>query len=1323
MMLTGKTSSGSLANGTASAINTPVTGTEQTLSWWRLFYSHLTANGTTVGGEVSGGPAQSNTTIATQILTAVKPTNYVPSRRIMKAIWKNFIGSDLPERIFKGQILTVAIVIGLLAVFLLREWIFQNAGPGPTQEVENEAIPTPEEFRMQMRAKWRQRRLRNLDHREAPLDAVFDRNHGRNHADFQAGRLRPRPALDRQQLAQLRAELIEHLADRQEVPDAMPTQDEEWVDEEDWVDDAETGGRLSDGGVEESSGHLKGEEDAKIRQNEQRYRQSDNAAEEAPLPSLLQQLRQQHREHADSNMSFEEFLAHSRSDITDPSGSVGGKPLRHSVRAESSTSPYFSEGDNTGAGRTSSGNRSPTGSYGETINPQGSMENDYHRYFTEPAGTQDDHVEHVDRHHVLIDNDRPRRAVREEAGQRRELERNPRPRRPRNVLNEAEIVVAAADVDEEVEMGPEPDLDDEEADEGGFMIDGDVDGILEAIGMRGPPAALFQNFLLICVVLNCGICIIVNVPFVIGKIHLIADIGFLGRVLKLPIMITRLITDPVIDGLVALGKICVRQLPSWMSFGGSGTAALNTAVAEVAEELAETSTRSYLNGMITAFDQWPRQMIAKLESMNSNGLLRALGLFLGGIGSTYRALSSNITAFALQDTAASRAVAISLGVFDIDLAFYIIAALGEQYLGSFGKTVAEHVDRSNVIVKLGFFMSVELLLFPLSMGYFLDFCTLPLFPSGTLHYRWIAQHRNPVISAFVHWLAGTMFMFAFARFLATCRSICRKGAMYVIRDPQDPSFSPVREILDKKTSVQIYKLLVSATMYISVMAIPLGGILSLLKYSGLPILPLRWSFRDSLIVAPVDLLILILAFPESVRRLKWQDAFKIVTRFCFKFLSETLRLSSYFRGIQIPEEEHAGKLETQLLHLHCKFSKMLSKLTHRESDDQFYEGTYMRVPYADQVILLKPRKNVFIPVDHLGIPKTDNDKVLWLMQDRAAIKGHRDPRKDYCMVYLPPFYRTRFWAFGLFLWTFISWTIVFALLVPILVGRIATHHFVGRDVHDGINLIAGFYICQFASRLGRRTGKKVASIGRRYLDTPRYRNPFSWKRYLIKEGDLLLRFGRHACAVFVLFVVSPVLLGLCLELYIFAPINYGKSDMTPVFHVFEAWSTGCVLMAFFFIEHPVRMRVLQVFTPLFVERIDLPEDGAAAHNDAQARVLADALRPENVHHILIPTLKYLLLASLAPTVIAGALALVLGLSSGQSAIVYRFIHPFLLYAVILCQVILEARRKVLQWSVSALESEYLVEQRVINFEDAEAGGGHDVKVFDPQLHAADVHHE
>lgn len=60
------------------------------------------------------------------------------------------------------------------------------------------------------------------------------------------------------------------------------------------------------------------------------------------------------------------------------------------------------------------------------------------------------------------------------------------------------------------------------------------------------------------------------------------------------------------------------------------------------------------------------------------------------------------------------------------------------------------------------------------------------------------------------------------------------------------------------------------------------------------------------------------------------------------------------------------------------------------------------------------------------------------------------------MVYLPPFYRIRFWLFGLLLWSLISWAVVLTILIPVLVGRQATYHFIGRNVHDGINLVRLF---------------------------------------------------------------------------------------------------------------------------------------------------------------------------------------------------------------------------------------------------------------------------
>lgn len=98
--------------------------------------------------------------------------------------------------------------------------------------------------------------------------------------------------------------------------------------------------------------------------------------------------------------------------------------------------------------------------------------------------------------------------------------------------------------------------------------------------------------------------------------------------------------------------------------------------------------------------------------------------------------------------------------------------------------------------------------------------------------------------------------------------------------------------------------------------------------------------------APFDLLVFLLFVPAQFQQAKWQDKFKTVTKLCFKSLSQFLRLSSYFRGVKTPEEEVAGNFEQKLLGLHHNLSKMASKLTKSEVESGFYDGSYMRVPYA-----------------------------------------------------------------------------------------------------------------------------------------------------------------------------------------------------------------------------------------------------------------------------------------------------------------------------------------------------------------------------------------
>ena len=90
---------------------------------------------------------------------------------------------------------------------------------------------------------------------------------------------------------------------------------------------------------------------------------------------------------------------------------------------------------------------------------------------------------------------------------------------------------------------------------------------------------------------------------------------------------------------------------------------------------------------------------------------------------------------------------------------------------------------------------------------------------------------------------GTMFMYQFAILLATCRDILRPGCMWFIKDPQDPTFHPIRDILDRPTLAQLRKLCMSAMMYAVVISVGVGGIVWSLTIVRPPLLPLRWKMR------------------------------------------------------------------------------------------------------------------------------------------------------------------------------------------------------------------------------------------------------------------------------------------------------------------------------------------------------------------------------------------------------------------------------------------------------------------------------------------------
>jgi len=86
-------------------------------------------------------------------------------------------------------------------------------------------------------------------------------------------------------------------------------------------------------------------------------------------------------------------------------------------------------------------------------------------------------------------------------------------------------------------------------------------------------------------------------------------------------------------------------------------------------------------------------------------------------------------------------------------------------------------------------------------------------------------------------------MYQFAILLATCRELLRPGCMWFIKDPQDPTFHPIRDILDRPTFAQLRKLGLSAVMYGVVIVLGVGGVISTLAVIIAPAFPLRWKMR------------------------------------------------------------------------------------------------------------------------------------------------------------------------------------------------------------------------------------------------------------------------------------------------------------------------------------------------------------------------------------------------------------------------------------------------------------------------------------------------
>ena len=328
--------------------------------------------------------------------------------------------------------------------------------------------------------------------------------------------------------------------------------------------------------------------------------------------------------------------------------------------------------------------------------------------------------------------------------------------------------------------------------------------------------------------------------------------------------------------------------------------------------------------------------------------------------------------------------------------------------------ILEILQQAGGIAKVVLIISIEMLVFPLYCGLLLDIAMLPLFEGANLQGRVEFSRRSPWTSLFVHWFVGTAYMFHFALFVAMCRRIFRKGVLYFIRDPDDPTFHPVRDVLERSVVSQLRKIASSALIYGGLVIICVGSIIWSLSYTTRGFVPVRWAPYSGANAFPFDLVLYIFVRPLAMKHLALSDWLQDFYRWFFRRCAKALRLSNFLFG-------ESDESDQEVSHLHTSDSE------HENSQRDSNPAKRLRVPANDQVRVSRGNR-AFVEVDREG-RRVDG------LPESTTRDGRRAKSSDFTVVVIPPYFYLRLTVFVLCLWLLTAGIGFTLTVLPLLIGR------------------------------------------------------------------------------------------------------------------------------------------------------------------------------------------------------------------------------------------------------------------------------------------------
>uniref|UniRef100_A0A3B5KLR8 E3 ubiquitin-protein ligase MARCHF6 n=1 Tax=Takifugu rubripes TaxID=31033 RepID=A0A3B5KLR8_TAKRU len=402
-----------------------------------------------------------------------------------------------------------------------------------------------------------------------------------------------------------------------------------------------------------------------------------------------------------------------------------------------------------------------------------------------------------------------------------------------------------------------------------------------------------------------------------------------------------------------------------------------------------------------------------------------------------------------------------------------------------------------LLLQVSLLVVVEIGVFPLICGWWLDICSLEMF-DASLKDRELSFKSAPGTTMFLHWLVGMVYVFYFASFILLLREVLRPGVLWFLRNLNDPDFNPVQEMIHLPIYRHLRRFILSVVVFGSIVLLMLWLPIRLIKLLLPTFLPYNVMLYSD---APVSELSLELLLLQVV----------------LPALLEQGHTRQWLKGLVRAWTVSAG----YLLDLH---SYLLGEQEDNDPNQPVNNNNNNNAPPAHH-------NNHNNPAPAVG---------EGLHAAHQAILQQGGP------VGFQPYHRPLRFPFRIVLLiAFLCITLLVASLVcltlPVFTGRWLMSFWTGSSkIHELYTAACGLYVCWLSIR-----GVTVLLAWMPQGRTVIVHKVQEWTLMILKTLVVALLVAG----------VIPLLLGLLFELVIVAPLRV-PLDQTPLFYPWQDWALG-----------------------------------------------------------------------------------------------------------------------------------------------------------------------